>query len=833
MKRNFKWMLAAILTISGVINMYAEDNFALERISNPSLGVGEIDGFMPGGDLDNDYTTSMATCGDYIYIATSRNLGSGWVNVFTPKCDFWGIFSDAIWGIYPRDDQFDGANIVMYNRKDGTFKYATPKGDNTTTFRSENTVSYRSAVTFNNAVYFGAFSADPNVKPYILKVDKNGEATKVFETRDCNALHANCIYDNHLFFGGADEREEVTGGAAKLAVLRMSSSGEWNRVADYKDFGAVAYDKIFDVWSDSPIWSLASHNGYIYATLPSSNGFVIFRGHSAATGETANKYGWYWEEVAGLTNGKNNPGLSNVVGGEPGTLTSLSGSLYEFNGKLYAYNFDHSIFGELSVFLGGLKSMTNNPAQPATAIDLLSFAYKTVNNKQSIWCLNEVTGKFEEQGLFSQQLLGTMNGRLSSFDGQLYLATLDAGHLYTLMSEIAATGYIGLTPSEIIAKLTSLAQTIGLLKKAKQQDTVLIGKLEQLMAFLTQFLTCNIFKTTDINTILTSVDLVNLNNLIKSLISGNTVTVTVDYQNWLDFLIKLIQGKLSGTTIEIPNINLPDLLTVQDYQALLDELSKLIIERLNGGSGTTPDYSALTSLLNSLLASLGSDADSALKDLVNSLLAKINAGTGEINYSELLDLLNLLIGGGTTTPDYSVLLDFIQSLLNNSGSGSTIGDLLNDLFIGGIWATLWNNIQALLTGINSGFLSDYVYLYNRMRTNRMGCNIVRTSDGVIFETVTSDGFGDKYNYGCPCFAATEKSLYIATSNSFFGGQLWKLTNKTTPGAWADTEDDADGIQTITTAATQPGYYTLDGRRVNGKPAQKGIYIYNGKKVAVE
>ena len=35
MKRNFKWMLAAILTISGVINMYAEDNFALERISNP------------------------------------------------------------------------------------------------------------------------------------------------------------------------------------------------------------------------------------------------------------------------------------------------------------------------------------------------------------------------------------------------------------------------------------------------------------------------------------------------------------------------------------------------------------------------------------------------------------------------------------------------------------------------------------------------------------------------------------------------------------------------------------------------------------------------------
>ncbi len=29
------------------------------------------------------------------------------------------------------------------------------------------------------------------------------------------------------------------------------------------------------------------------------------------------------------------------------------------------------------------------------------------------------------------------------------------------------------------------------------------------------------------------------------------------------------------------------------------------------------------------------------------------------------------------------------------------------------------------------------------------------------------------------------------------------------------------------------WYTLDGRRLDGKPTQRGIYINNGKKVAIK
>ena len=846
MKRNFKWMLAAILTICGAINVYAQTGYTLTRISNPELGVGEVDGYIPGGDRTNNYTTSMTICGDIVYIATSRNLGSGWVNVFTPKCDFWGIFTDAIQGIYPRDNSNDGANIIAYNRKDGSFKVV---------YTAENAVYFNSAAAVGNTAFFGALSTDPLVKPYILKVKNGEEPIKVFETRDCNALRANCTYDGHLFFGGADEREDAPSNAAKLAVLRKSGGDDtaWNRVADYKDFGDVAYDEIFNVWSDSPIYDLASHNGYIYATIPTSDGFVIFRGHPAITGETANKYGWYWEEVAGKTNGKNNPALSEVAGGEPGTLTSLCGSLYEFNGKLYAYNFDHSTFGELSVFLGGLKSVTNDPTQPATAIDLLQFFYKTLKNPQKVWCLNDLTGEFELQEQFTQNMLGTLRGRMGDYDGQLYVTTLDPGHLYTLMSQVATSGLLEMTPSEIISKLTSLANSINILKKSKKQDTELIDKLELLQLFLSQFLVCDILNANNINEILSQLDLLNLNNLIKSLINNNEVTISTDYKNWLELIVKLLQDKIAGNTIEIPEINLPDLLTLEDYQKLLDEISKLIIDRLGGGTSTiTPDYSALTELLNSLLANLGTDADANLKDLINSILEKLGGGTSaELNYTELLDLLKILFGGGTsTTPDYTSLLDLIQSLLNNSGTGdysdlldliqsllngssssNTIVDLLKDLLIGGVLSNIWDNVQALINGFNTGVISDYTYLFNRMRANKMGSDLMRTSDGVNFEFVSRDGLGDKYNYGCGAFASDDKGLYIGTSNSFFGGQLWLLTSDGTPGSnWAN---DADAIQTITSAATQSGYYTLDGRRVNGKPAQKGIYIYNGKKIAVE
>ena len=59
-----------------------------------------------------------------------------------------------------------------------------------------------------------------------------------------------------------------------------------------------------------------------------------------------------------------------------------------------------------------------------------------------------------------------------------------------------------------------------------------------------------------------------------------------------------------------------------------------------------------------------------------------------------------------------------------------------------------------------------------------GFEIYCTEDGVNYETITLDGFNDEYNYGCRTFLVGSDGLYIGTANPFYGGQLWKLNERT-------------------------------------------------------
>ena len=680
MRKFYSWVLAATLTC-GAVNVYAQDNYTVTKISNPDRGEREVDGLMPGGDRENSYTWRLAMRGDEIYIATTRNIASALVNLYAPAFAASGISVDTFWaminavtnGDIPRNDANEGANIISYNRKTGEFKVI---------YTGEKAVYYRMAVTFGDDVYFGSYSADPTVSQYILKLDTDGNFTKVFETMGSVSLRANCEYDGHLFFAGADDREEIDANderiPTKMAVLRKSNKDDtvWERVADYKDFGDVAYDAIMSSWAGAPIWELASHNGYIYATAPSTAGFVIFRGHPAAKGEKANKYGWYWEEVAGLNNGINNPGLSDVVGGEPGTMRSLIGSVYEFKGKLYAYNFDHSFGGEASAFAGFLQQIAGKDVK---ASEYLFYMYNSLQNPQKVWCLNDETGKFEELKNFTKLMEGTTNEyiwRLGEYDGQLYIATMDAGIFYGYLTQLTNGSFFKMTPEEKISKMNYIGEVLQILLEAKRTELIetLMGKLEALRERLAQFV-----ETEQIN--------------------NNTICIVVD-----------ILG-------------------------LTQELQAIIIEHMN-------------------------DAP----DLGTTL---INLGNMLINISKSIDV----------------------------------------------------------EGIEM-----YRYINRMVAKNEWGFDMFRTSDGETFETITRNGFGDKYNYGCPSFLATEEGLYFGTCNPFYGGQLYLLSNIQTRAL----PDDATDIH-ITKVDTEnaPVFYTLSGQRLNGRPTLSGIYIQGNKKVFVK
>jgi hypothetical protein len=55
--------------------------------------------------------------------------------------------------------------------------------------------------------------------------------------------------------------------------------------------------------------------------------------------------------------------------------------------------------------------------------------------------------------------------------------------------------------------------------------------------------------------------------------------------------------------------------------------------------------------------------------------------------------------------------------------------------------------------------------------------------------------------------------------------------------FGDEEDDADGIS-LTPDSSPEGegsdaWYSLDGKKLSGKPSQKGIYVNNGRKVVIK
>ena len=693
-------LLLAVILICGTVSTHADNVYTVKRISNPDRTERQVDGLMPGGDRENSYTWRMAMRGDYIYIATTRNIASALVNMYAPNFtasgmsldDFWKLIDALDNGDIPRNDNNEGANIIEYNRKTGDFRVV---------YTGEPGIYYRMAVTFGDNVYFGSYSANPEAKQYILKLDTDGNFTKVFETQESISLRANCEYDGHLFFAGADDRTEidemqllmdmlagkVPSYPTKMAVMRKSNDDDtvWERVADYKDFGMVPYDKIMSSWAGCPIWELASHNGYIYATAPSTEGFVIFRGHPAASGETANEYGWYWEEVTGLNNGINNPGLSDVKGGEPGTMRSLIGSVYEFKGQLYAYNFDHSFGGEAAVFAGLMKTLAGLDSKPS---DYLEYMYNSLQNPQKVWRLNDETGKFEELTNFTKLMEGTTNEyiwRMGEYDGQLYISTMDAGIFYGYMTQLTNGSLLKMTPEELATKIKYVSDAVELRAKMK------IDK-----------------------------DVENLKEIIAT----------------ISFLLS-------------------------DYFSSEDE---------------------------------GEEVNSVLK------------------FKELLGTIKLLI---------QLKIDSMD------------GESLADKLVLQALQEAKDEIQKLADKIDVEGAKKYLYINHLVRNNEWGFDLFRTSDGENFETITRNGFNDKYNYGCPSFLATDEGLYIGTCNPFYGGQLYLLTNiKEDEKA----KIEAVGIEEVKDRLVENAgsdWHDLQGRKINGNPARAGIYLRNGRKVIVQ
>lgn len=65
---------------------------------------------------------------------------------------------------------------------------------------------------------------------------------------------------------------------------------------------------------------------------------------------------------------------------------------------------------------------------------------------------------------------------------------------------------------------------------------------------------------------------------------------------------------------------------------------------------------------------------------------------------------------------------------------------------------------------------------NYLEDAERGFDLYVSDDGINFEAITVDGFGDPYNHGLRTFSAFDDGLMIGTANPFYACQVWMLTD---------------------------------------------------------
>ncbi len=306
--------------------------------------------------------------------------------------------------------------------------------------------------------------------------------------------------------------------------------------------------------------------------------------------------------MAGLNNGINNPGLSDIEGGEPGTMRSLIGSVYEFNGELYAYNFDHAFGGEAQAFVGMMQQMTGADVK---ASDYLSYMYNSLHNPQKVWKLDDETGKFNECKGFTELMEGTTNEyiwRMGEHNGQLYIASMDAGIFYNYLTQLTNGSFFQMSEEEKISKIGYISDVIKLLGLAagNQKMDELREKLEQLKALLENY---SEVMPVDEETIQVVVDIQGLSEEITAMV------------------LSLVQAK------------------AEEKLPMLKDIVAKVIENIQNSSEQQRE--AVTALLEKLLSE---EAQNTWKEFLNNLLALNIPAIRELFASQVMPVFEQAFG---------------------------------------------------------------------------------------------------------------------------------------------------------------------------------------------
>lgn len=781
-KRLMAMLLSAAMLLSLMVpsaiaseeNVYTRERengkvFTAKKVSNPTAGEREADGLEPDPTRMNAYAWCMGRMtdkyGDYVYIGTNRNilygsissgligdLDSGMVSDIVKTLTNDEIYTDC------EKAEFAQAVIVRCNLKtnevetwfdaaEHPFITIDPQNPQTSVKHMENRYfayvsSFRVVQNFKGNLYINATVTDPLLQKQgtvIYRINGNRATEPEIVYSDFNTgtlLRAMTVSADgqKMYFGGIID--DGIGDLDTKIVIYETETGEeadYHLIADcateaflpYEDDDNLPTGTDIDGWYTSyqstggNVWDMIEYQGNLYMTLMTNFGCMIFKAHKDTADPKSNEYGWVWEEIVGEKS-EYGPGFGNIAN----------------------YAFTPIIFKDDLYFLGFTNAF--DPVVFAMT-GLISYLYPAEGEKGNI---NDF---FESLYLMERSLDNKCAMFRLTQDGEVQMVMGDKA-LCPENIEYVARNNAGFNNDEYSPN----SSTLYTWRAAVYNDKLYVGTFDAY----------TLFKYT---TKLTNGDLLNMDSdefrqqleYVKAFIelimtpaeeesaANETPLMTSGTQS------KLMSAPLMAQTEKETDSTMEDVKAVADFyrNPVLGEPTALTAGTSSANTACEKLSETTIDVLFGILVALQQNAD---KEAVTTFLSEMLLSIPQA----AKDLDNLF-----------KYLTLLQMFCSDSDMIRAIAKVKR--LVGGL--------RDAFESIDEDGIKRYVRISNALAANdNPGFELYCTEDGVNYETVTPNGFGDEYNYGCRTLLATDDGLMLGTANPFYGAQLWKITDGDEP-----------------------------------------------------
>lgn len=144
---------------------------------------------------------------------------------------------------------------------------------------------------------------------------------------------------------------------------------------------------------------------------------------------------------------------------------------------------------------------------------------------------------------------------------------------------------------------------------------------------------------------------------------------------------------------------------------------------------------------------------------------------GSFDTSSMLECVGQFVNGNllTRTPaQWKTQWEYLKTLMRALQATDPDGNGNPDTLA----QTIKFSYKFVFENITVSNIASAIRLLNYMRKAKQGFDLYVSEDGVNFQTITVDGFGDPYNHGLRVFATTDQGLCLGTANPFYGTQVW-------------------------------------------------------------